>query len=46
MKKSSFDLMLQFLKKPESVTRNSQDDSIKIVEKNLKPVSTKKIKYK
>lgn len=46
MKKSAFDLMLQFLKKPESITRNTQDDSIKIVEKTLKPISSKKVKYK
>lgn len=46
MKKSAFDLMLQFLKKPESITSNTQDQSIKIVEKSLKPVSSKRIKYK
>ena len=44
--KTAFDLMITYLKTPEKVTCKTQEDSLKTVDKVLKPTSAKKVKFK
>lgn len=46
MNKSSFELMLDFLKNPNKITSKSQEDNLKTVDKVLKPKSKNVIKFK